>query len=186
MIPYPRLPGLSASCFAVRQHRNRWLTRSHQLGRRLRPTLRQSHTLPLLTPAPAASSFCSRQPTHTAPLSASITGQRRYACSWPLAVLVNSLSNDSVYQRQIVANSNEGQKAEVNASEWPAGAYYLTASSPYNLTIFDALVVIARDNAEVGLTVLHGSATSSGKVITVNGIPWYSNVVRIALAYNNN
>ena len=104
MIPYPRLPGLSASCFAVRQHRNRWLTRSHQLGRRLRPTLRQSHTLPLLTPAPAASSFCSRQPTHTAPLSASITGQRRYACSWPLAVLVNSLSNDSVSRIQIDDN----------------------------------------------------------------------------------
>lgn len=94
--PYPCLTGLSASYFAVRPHRNRWRTRSHQLGRRLRPTLRQSHTLPLRTPAPAASSFCSRQPTHTAPLSASTTGHRRYACSWPLAVLVNSLSNDSV------------------------------------------------------------------------------------------
>lgn len=99
MIPYPCLTGLSASYFAVRPHRNRWRTRSHQLGRRLRPTLRQSHTLPLRTPAPAASSFCSRQPTHTAPLSASTTGHRRYACSWPLAVLVNSLSNDSVSQR---------------------------------------------------------------------------------------
>lgn len=101
------------------------------------------------------------------------------------ATQINALG-DSVCQRQIVANSNEGQKAEVNASEWQAGAYYLTASSPYNLTLFDALVVIARDNAEVGLTVLHGSATSSGKVITINGIPWYSNVVRITLAYNNN
>ena len=52
--------------------------------------------------------------------------------------------------------------------------------------MFDALVVIARDNAKVGLTVLHGNATSSGKVITINDIPWYSNVMRIALAYNNN
>lgn len=107
-IPYPCLTGLSASYFAVRPHRNRWRTRSHQLGRRLRPTLRQSHTLPLRTPAPAASSFCSRQPTHTALRSASTTGHRRYACSWPLAVLVNSLSNDSVSQSVVSVASNYG------------------------------------------------------------------------------
>ena len=52
--------------------------------------------------------------------------------------------------------------------------------------MFRALVVVARNKTEVGLTVLHGNATSSGKVITITGLAWYSNVVRIMLAYNNN
>ena len=32
--------------------------------------------------------------------------------------------------------------------------------------------------------MLHGNATSSGKVITITGLTWYSNVVRIVLVHN--
>ena len=63
--------------------------------------------------------------------------------------------------------------------------YYLVASAPHSIDgAFDALVVIARNESEVGLTVLHGNATSSGKVITITGLTWYSNVVRIVLVHN--
>lgn len=65
--------------------------------------------------------------------------------------------------------------------------YYLVASSPHSVSLaFSAMVVVKRGGSDVGLTVLHGEATSSGTVIAINNIPWYSNVVRIMLAYNDN
>lgn len=63
--------------------------------------------------------------------------------------------------------------------------YYLVASATHSIDcLFDALVVIARNESNVSLTVLHGDATSSGRVITITGLAWYSNVICIELIYN--